>query len=190
MNAENLLVIMKREASKSKEKSQVASENLRKLDKEISLKNKVKEILLKVMYLKKQEIKILEDVVNTGLKYSYPEKDLKFKLEFSEKNNRVVPEFFLNGLVLKPPFVGDGGGIISMVGLLLYITFVKLSGAKILLMDEVEAMVDINASKKLFEFLEGFSKTHDLIILAITHKTLDYEYSQVTDKIKLLKVGV
>lgn len=161
--------------------------NIQDLNNSLQLKIKTKELINKISYLKKQEMKILIDVVNKGLQYSYPEKQLIFNMEFVEKNNRVVPEFTVNGLELKPPFIGDGGGIISMIGLLLYITFIKLKNVKIVLLDEVESMVDIEASKRLFEFIDYFSKENNIKVLLITHKELDYEYYNLTDKIKILK---
>ena len=109
-------------------------------------------------------------------------------MRFEEKNNRVIPEFFLNDIQLKSPFIGDGGGIISMIGLLLYITFLKLKNIKIALLDEVESMVDIEASKRLFEFISYFSNENNISILLITHKQLEYNYYDLTDKIKILKV--
>lgn len=157
------------------------------IKKNIEIKIKTKDLISKIAYLKKQEMKILIDVVNKGLNYAYPDKNLNFNMEFSEKNNRIVPEFYLNELELKNPFIGDGGGIISMIGLLLYITFIKLKNIKIVLLDEVESMVDIEASKKLFEFIDYFSKENDIKVLLITHKSLDYEFYELTDKIRMLK---
>lgn len=158
------------------------------LKRSLEIKLETKELITKILYLKKQEMKILIDIVNKGLKYSYPDRDLIFDMRFEEKNNRVVPEFFLNEIQLKSPFIGDGGGIISMIGLLLYITFLKLKNIRIALLDEVESMVDIEASKRLFEFISYFSKENDIKILLITHKQLDYNYYDLTDKIKILKV--
>jgi len=189
MNFSSMQEILYREEKKCSSQKNYTKENIIKLEKNISLKEEVKEILLQVLYLKNQEIKILEQVVNTGLAYTYPEKNLNFKLEFAEKNNRVVPEFFLNELLLKPPFIGDGGGIISVISLLLYVTFVKLQNSKIVLLDEVDAMVDIEASIKLFEFLHEFSIKNSIAILCITHKNLPYSYIELTEKLKLLKVG-
>ena len=159
-----------------------------KLKNDLGIKIETKDLLTKILYVKKQEMKILIDIVNKGLKYSYPEKELIFNMEFEEKNNRVVPEFYLNGLQLKSPFIGDGGGIISMIGLLLYITFLKLKNIKIALLDEVESMVDIEASKRLFEFISFFSKENNIKVMVITHKQLDYDYYNLTDKIKILRL--
>ena len=161
---------------------------IREQETNIKSLDKVREIIAQILYLKKQEMRVLEEIVNTGLDFAYPNKTLKFRIEFLEKNKRIVPEFYLNELILKNPFVGDGGGIISMIGLLLYIAFIKLQNKKIILLDEVEAMVDITASKKLFEFLDIFAKDNGIRILAITHKNLDYGYRMLSDKIRLLEV--
>lgn len=155
---------------------------------ELEIKIETKDLITKILYLKKQEMKVLIDIVNKGLKYSYPDKELIFDIRFEEKNNRVIPEFFLNEIQLKSPFIGDGGGIISMIGLLLYITFLKLKNIKIALLDEVESMVDIEASLRLFEFISFFSKENGISVTLITHKVLEYEYYELTDKIKILRV--
>jgi ABC-type iron transport system FetAB ATPase subunit len=111
-------------------------------------------------------------------------------MEFEEKNNKVVPEFYLNELQLKPPFIGDGGGIISTIGLLIYLTFIKLKNTKILLLDECESMVDLQATQRLLEFIDFFAKENNITVIMITHKQLeDYKQQNITDKISILKVG-
>lgn len=149
----------------------------------------VREIFLKALAIKKKEMKLLETIVNSGLEFAYPDKDLEFRLEFVEKNNRVVPEFYLGDLLLKPPFKGDGGGVVSVIALLLYVAMVKLTGKKIVLLDEVESMVDIQASERLFSFLNTFAEKNNIKIPLITHKILPYQSEHLTDNIKLLKVG-
>jgi ABC-type iron transport system FetAB ATPase subunit len=168
-----------------KEKSQ-----LKELHKSINIRTQVKEIITKMLYIKKQEMKVLVDIVNKGLEYTYPDKQLIFKMEFEEKNNKIVPEFYLNELQLKPPFIGDGGGIISTIGLLIYLTFIKLKNIKILLLDECESMVDLQATQRLLEFIDFFAKENNITVIIITHKQLeDYKQENITDKISILKVG-
>ncbi len=146
----------------------------------------IKQLFNETLKIKKSEMKVLESIVNNGLEYTYPDKELDFRIDFVEKNNRVVPEFFLNDLLLKPPFKGDGGGIISTIALLIYVAQIKLSNKRIVLMDEVESMVDLQASKRLFAFLKSFSEKYNITIILITHKSLDYSYQSITDKIKQL----
>ena len=189
MNATVALGSLIRESNIGERKIKELQEKLSIREKSLTTKISVKEILTQILYFKKQEIKVIQDIVNAGLEYAYPERDLNFRIEFVEKFNKIVPEFYLNELQLKSPFVGDGGGIISMIGLLLYITFIKLKNIKIVLLDEVEAMVDINASNKLFQFLNVFAEDNGINIIAITHKQFGYQYHMITDKIKLLKVG-
>lgn len=180
---------MEAEKNKCKSKAGEYETSLAKLKKELDIVSKAHEILIKVSLIKKSEMSILTDVVNKGLKYAYPEKELEFNIEFVESSNRIVPEFYLNQLKLKPPFAGDGGGIISMISLLIYITFVKLRKAKVVLLDEADAMVDINASDKLFQFLDVFAKDNEIKIVVITHKQLEYNDIYITENIKMLKVG-
>lgn len=180
------------EKEKLKLNNQIEKEklNLKELVKFVNIRTQVKEIITKMLYIKKQEMKILTDIVNKGLEYTYPDKQLIFKMEFEEKNNKVVPEFYLNELQLKPPFIGDGGGIISTIGLLVYLTFIKLKNIKILLLDECESMVDLQATQRLFEFINYFAEENKITVIMITHKQLeDYKQQNVTDKISILKVG-
>jgi len=180
---------LEKESDKLKKQIEKEKLNLIELEKSINIKTQVKEIITKMLYVKKQEMKVLTDIVNKGLEYTYPDKQLIFKMEFEEKNNRVIPEFYLNELQLKPPFIGDGGGIISTIGLLIYLTFIKLKRVKILLLDECESMVDLQATQRLFEFINYFAKENNITVIMITHKQLeDYKQQNITDKISILKI--
>ena len=185
-----ILELLKRKESEFNTKITATEKTIFQTKNNLKKKEKVREILNKILYIKKHEMNILSEIVNIGLDYAYPEKDLKFRLEFQEKNNKIVPEFYLNDLQLKNPFIGDGGGIISMISLLLYITLIKLQKSKVVLLDEIEAMVDIEASNRLFQFLNTFAKDNDINIILITHKQLDCKHEAVTEKISILKGGV
>ena len=50
-------------------------------------------------------------------------------------------------------------------------------------------MVDIQASERLFSFLNTFANKNNIRIPLITHKILPYQSEHLTDNIKLLKVG-
>jgi len=185
-----ILELLKRKESEFNTKITATEKTIFQTKNNLKKKEKVREILNKILYIKKHEMNILSEIVNIGLDYAYPEKDLKFRLEFQEKNNKIVPEFYLNDLQLKNPFIGDGGGIISMISLLLYITLIKLQKSKVVFLDEIEAMVDIEASNRLFQFLNTFAKDNDINIILITHKQLDCKHEAVTEKISILKGGV
>ena len=181
---------LEKEYSKLNIQIEKEESNLKELSRFVNIRTQVKEIITKMLYIKKQEMKVLIDIVNKGLEYTYPDKQLIFKMEFEEKNNKVVPEFYLNELQLKPPFIGDGGGIISTIGLLIYLTFIKLKNTKILLLDECESMVDLQATQRLLEFIDFFAKENNITVIMITHKQLeDYKQQNITDKISILKVG-
>lgn len=160
------------------ESNKSIAENLEKLGR----KYKAKDIIMQALYIKKHEANVLTSIVNEGLKFSYPDKDLNFSMKFEEKYGKVVPEFYLNELELKPPFVGDGGGIISMIGILLYVAMVKLKNIKIVLLDEVDAMIDMSAATNLFAFLDAFANDNDIVILAITHKKLPFSREEKISK--------
>jgi len=151
--------------------------------------NETKEIMTKILYIKKSEMNILIEIVNKGLEYTYPNDDLVFDMKFEEKSNRVVPEFYIGDNKLEKKMMGNGGGVISIIGLIIYITFLKLKNIKIALLDEAESMVDPEATALLFEFLDYFATENDMSILMITQKTLeDYSEIQLTSKIKMLKM--
>mgnify|MGYP002641119909 CR=1 FL=1 len=164
--------------------------SISELKKSIEVKEGTKEFITKVLYIKKSEMNILIEIVNRGLKFIYPEKELVFDMRFDEKSSRVVPEFYIGDNKLDNKLLkGTGGGIIEVVGLLLYITFLKIKNVKIALMDEIGKMVDSHATELLIEFLDYFSKENNMSILLITHKDIeDYNEINITSKIKMLKL--
>jgi len=176
MEVNTFVILAKNKRDKLVKEIGVDEINISTLNTKIARIEKVKETISKVLLFKKQEMKILEDVVNNGLKYVYPEKDLDFEITFQEKNNRIVPDFILNGKVLKKPFTGEGGGVISIIGLLIYITYIKLKNVKICFLDEAESMVDIEATAKLMEFLDFFSKENGISTTMITQKEMSEFY--------------
>ena len=162
---------------------------LNDLQASIALLEETKEFMTKVLYLKKTEMNILIEIVNRGLAFIYPEKHLVFDMKFEDRNNRVIPEFYLGDNKLEKDLIGNGGGCLEVIGLLIYITFLKLKNVKIALIDEKDSMVDSTATELLIEFLDYFSKENDISILIISHKNLEgYDETQITDKIKMLKL--
>lgn len=173
METDVYLGILQNEINQTKKRIDVSKEKVAELEQNILRKENIKKVLEKVLFIKKQEMKVLEDTVNKGLRYVFDE-DLNFEIKFVSKNNRVVPEFFLNGEVLKPPlFIGEAGGKVSVIGMILFLLYVKIKNKKIILMDESDSMVDIEATRKLFEFLDYFTKENDINLMCISHKVLE-----------------
>ena len=165
------------------------SNNISELKKSIDIKEKTKDFMTKVLYIKKAEMNILIDIVNQGLKYTYPDEDFTFDMKFEEKNNRVIPEFYVNETKLEKGLIGVAGGVLQTISLLIYLTFLKLKRTKIVFLDEACSMIDPVATDLLFQFIDYFSIENGLIIGIITHKQLDdYDETYVTDKIKMFKL--
>jgi len=155
---------------------------------ELDSLEEAKKIILEISNYKKQEIFMLENIVNSGLKYTYPEKELKFSMDFVLKRGKIEPDFYLNELLLKHPFKGDGGGIITIIGLLLYLSAVYIQRQKIILLDETMKMVDLEASTRFLEFLKRFSEEKNIQILLISHKKYDYRTDKLTNKINIMRM--
>lgn len=158
--------------------------------KEINILNESKKLIFEMLLYKKQECKILEDIVNEGLTFTYPNRKFEFKMVFEDKNNRIVPEFYLNDLKLQSPFLGEGGGIVSVIGLLIYLTSLKLDNTKFAMIDEATSMIDTEAFHRLIEFIKYFAIENDMIISVISHNNIDEDYFEsyyLTEHIKVYK---
>jgi len=164
-----------------------ANKQIKDINDELVILKETNNLINEIMFIKKNETLVIEEVVNEGLKYIYPKKQLKFSIKFEEKNNKVIPEFYINDKILKPPFTGHFGGVINITSILIYVVYIKLKGKQIILLDEAESMVDINATNKLFEFLNYFSIQNNLSISVVTQKSVKQDVEMVTDKIGLIK---
>lgn len=163
------------EAAQNKQRLIKNQENLLKSQDFIELLSKIK----------KQDILILEKVVNNGLAYTYPHRNFEFYINFVKKRGKIEAEFILNDKLLKSPFKGEGGGIITIISLLLYIAASVIKRTKVLLLDEAIKMVDIAAATKFLEFIQILSKEKDLKILLISHKNFDYPKEKLTNRINI-----
>lgn len=164
------------------------SKDLLETSEKLKHRIQARDIIGKCLYIKKHEAKILIDIVNAGLAYVYPAKKMTFNIVFEEKAGRIIPEFYLDDLNLKPPFVGDGGGIISTISILLYLSMIRLKNRKFILIDEIDSMIDIDAASRLFSFIDVFAEENKFTIIAITHKKFqNVKEEKITEHIKVLK---
>lgn len=179
--------IIKNKLHKIKDKKDNIETEINDIKEELCILKETNEMINEVMFIKKNESKVIQEVVNEGLKYIYPDKKLNFEMKFEEKNNKVVPEFYINNVILKPPFTGNFGGSINITSLLMYVVYIKLKGSRIIFLDEAESMVDIQATNKLFEFLNYFSIQNNVTICIVTQKNMKNDVDMVTDKIGLIR---
>lgn len=125
----------------------------------------------------------IETIVNTGLAYIY-DTTHDFKIVFVEKRKQQEVEFFLDGIQLKKPFIGKGGGKIVVVGLLLQLAFIeqfKLTNT--IFLDEVGKMVDMRAIDKVAKFLKAYSVKFNKQLIFITHHEELEETADIVFKI-------
>jgi energy-coupling factor transporter ATP-binding protein EcfA2 len=107
-------------------------------------------------------------VVEMLLNSTYPEKH-SFKMEFVERRNQVEIDYFLsyngNSYQLKKPFVGIGGGKITVISLAMFLAVNNIIDNKILILDEATKMVDNVALEKLSSIVTEYCNTFNRTIL-------------------------
>ena len=112
--------------------------------------------------------KHISDVVEMLLNSVYPEQH-KFSMEFVERRNQVEVDYWLeyngNKLQIKKPFVGVGGGKITIISLAMFLAVNNIVGNKYLILDEVTKMVDNQALGYLSEIMTTYCKKFHKTIL-------------------------
>ena len=107
-------------------------------------------------------------VVEMLLNSTYPEKH-NFKMEFVERRNQVEIDYYLsyngNSYLLKKPFVGIGGGKVTVISLAMFLAVNNIIDNKILVLDEATKMVDNIALEKLSSVVTEYCNTFGRTIL-------------------------
>lgn len=116
----------------------------------------------------------LELLVNVMLETVY-EKPHNFKIEFVTKRNTVEAELSItydgNTVQIKKPFVGIGGGKLSVISIAFLLILNKLSNAiPLIILDETTKMVDSVALNRLAAFLKDYAVKNEMTILISTHQ--------------------
>lgn len=156
----------------------------RLLELDIDRYTRVKLFIFKVAEeAKNRLIKHIEDVVTTALCDIYGPGH-KFIIELVERRNQHEVDFFIDDgnvvIPLKKPFVGKGGGKVTVTALALQIAVLEFAGNKgPLFLDEVTKCVDSEAVMNVANFLLDYSKSSGRQLVNITHHV---EMAETADK--------
>ena len=147
-------------------------EDLSSVIKEAEKLKEVYDLFIKTLSYSRESFKsYLENIVNTFLDEIYPNHNDKFLIKFVEKRNQIETEFYLGSLQVKQPFIGTGGGKLSVISLALFLALnLIFSKNSLILLDEVTKMIDSVALEKLSEVLRNFCEKYNKNILIVTHQ--------------------
>lgn len=137
-------------------------------------------------------INYLQNVVDYVISYIY-EEEHHLEIKLVEKRGSVEAEFYLTDktatIQLKKPFIGKGGGKVSMVSLALYLAIIEYTGVTgPIMLDEVTKFVDAGAVERVASLLAEWvaAKKGRQIIHATHHEALSAEANNV---LRIKKVG-
>lgn len=119
-------------------------------------------------------IKNLTDILNYGVQTIFYDCDYSIDIRVSENNKASIHLMYEdeNGNKLSPDVQFCGGGIRSVIGLLLQIYCIFLYKAEpILFIDEGLSQVSSDYVPRVFDLLNELAEKNDLKILLVTHDT-------------------
>ncbi|URN41487.1 MULTISPECIES: ATPase [Peptoniphilus] len=176
-------------------KIEILNDQLEKIDKKLSDKEKYSEVLTQVSLLfqktsefaREQSKRQIEDTVTKCLQFIF-ETDIEFLIELSEARSVPIADFFVQsnyseGYSIKTkPEIARGGGVVDIISLALRIAFLQqnqpmLSGP--LILDEPGKHVSNDYIFNLGEFLKQSSNIFNRQIIMVTHNP---HLSQISDK--------
>jgi len=125
---------------------------------------------------KENVIKYLEKIVTSALCFIYGHGH-KFIMELDDKDGKAVKAklnyYIYDGNIkvkLKKPFVGKGGGKVTLVAVALQLAIVEYMDIDgVLLLDEITKHADVEAVENMAAFLKEYSLANDRQIVNITH---------------------
>lgn len=99
----------------------------------------------------------------------------EFSIEVEEQKNNVKIKFFISEddtrIEIKKPFVGKGGGKLSVISMALKLALMQVKGIKgAIFLDEATKMVDNTALTMLNTFLEEYAKETKTQLFLISHQ--------------------
>lgn len=131
--------------------------------------------LLRTVSAKAKESVIfhLEKIVTAALCFIYGGGH-EFSIELIERRNRHEVNYYIyDGNIkvqLKKPFVGRGGGKVTLAATALQLAIVEyMEVGGILLLDEITKYADIDAVENVAAFLKDYAKANNRQIVNITH---------------------
>ena len=99
----------------------------------------------------------------------------EFSIEVEEQKNNVKIKFFISEdytrIEIKKPFIGKGGGKLSVISMALKLALMQVKGIKgAIFLDEATKMVDNTALTMLNTFLEEYAKETKTQLFLISHQ--------------------
>jgi DNA repair ATPase RecN len=140
---------------------------------------------------KKNVISSLESIVSMALNCVYGDGH-KFEIVLENRRNQVEADFFIDDsntrIQLKKPFVGKGGGKVTIAAFALQLAIIEYSNITgPLFLDEITRYVDKQAVGNVALFLKEYSLSNERQVINITHheevaETADIKYGISKDK--------
>lgn len=168
---------------------------------ETSIANKERDLKTKLAQLNttkdnlanlEQSLKVMQSLINTLaleeinnisslLTYALTtvlEEDYEVKILISDKRANKSAEFILNHNGLETPLTYNGGGVKSVIGLVLNIYYIlKYNLPHILFLDEYLTQISKQYLPNVFSFLSELSSKYDFIFVLVTHDSDIMSYS-------------
>lgn len=124
-------------------------------------------------YAKSQVKSHIETAVSNALNVIYGGQH-KFLMEIQERRNQHEVDYFLDDgftkVKIEKPFIGKGGGKITVVSLALQLAICELTGVQgPIALDEISKMMDAEARINLAFFLKNYAEKFNRQIILITH---------------------
>lgn len=163
------------------------------ISKEIDIYNQVRILLNQSAdHGRKQAQMQIELLVTKALQYIFDDNHY-FKIEFSEKSNRVEADFYVctsyEGIEIRTkPEDARGGGVVDVVALALRIALLQTYRPKLegpLILDEPGKHISEEYIFKLAKFLKSITETFDRQIIMVTHNSYLIESADKGFKIEL-----
>lgn len=138
------------------------------------LNNKVNMLLRAVSEeTKKSVISHLEDIVSAALNSIYGEGH-RFIIRLTERRNQHEVDYFIfdgnTEIQLKRPFVGKGGGKVTIAATALQLAIIEYAEVRgPLCLDEITKHADLDAVEKTAAFLSEYARVNGRQVINITH---------------------
>jgi DNA repair exonuclease SbcCD ATPase subunit len=136
----------------------------------------------------------LENTVTAALNAVYGPGH-KFIIQLEERRNQYEADFYIedqNTLIqLKKPFVGKGGGKVTIAAMALQLAIIEYAGITgPVLLDEITKFVDLEAVNNVAKLLKDYSTTNSRQVINVTHHEAVAEQADVTVSVKKNSKGV
>ena len=153
-----------------KDRKEFLEEEIRKAEVDLNDYNKIKEVFIEVMAKQRDYLKEkIERLVTFGLQDIF-QNEMKFKIEFSVKRNKLWAEFYIEKDGFKEKLQNQGGGIINVVSFLLRVLFIKLLKLEpILVLDEAFSMISVEYRQRMVDFVKKIGDELGIQLIIVTH---------------------